>query len=764
MSSNQTPTTDNVLLTLKEARKLALNEPQNYPNVLRSMFNLITKEPETQQQTSEIQQLIVDFMYETFINNSILQQSVKIELAIDSLDALTILTNIHDIATLRKVIDISCVIYRLLFQYVALNDNSNQIWSKITELKNVLVNKFQSNFPLPPSDNTEHDLLRNIATKLDLLKFMMTIIDVSSKTRIIGDPIQNTNSMQFSLNDVPPNHSLIKYDQMEYESQVIFKSMVLRVFNYDIIIAPLITATLNHCILIMKRKPQFVPLLLKTIEEYDTNNKLQSNYQSLEQFKLARKYVDRNLRNFISHCQKYKLIPPEFNMPLGRMANTLTERGTNIRKKNIFAIDEPNIKKRKFEGFYNSSKKMKQMSYSHLYTLNDVNDGLNNFDLSTLPQDYVTNMVVNALQRAPVSKLVKALEIISERYIDAFQKPRPIATPVSQINNNSATTTTATPVAKQEDPEVNDEDEEDERYQVDLNGDFYDPLKVFSLPPPKELSFQEKKQHINIIIKNFLELAKKGGPENDNINNNNNNNNSSQNGEDESELSPGDKGDISKALKKVAIKGWKKGNWLILLSRLATRGMRTKPKSGNNTIVKQEDGSEEPKMSPDQKNNQQLSDLIRLAILEYFLENVHGRIDMVIEWLNEEWYSERVFQLNEYLNEGKDLDKEVITTPIYDIWSRKVVDATVSYIEPNDKKIFLRLLSDLPELNEDLIGRIKSLCIDPGRSAIGFLALQFLIMYRPPVKQMCLKVLQELSESDQEDISIEAKKRLEKFK
>ena len=106
----------------------------------------------------------------------------------------------------------------------------------------------------------------------------------------------------------------------------------------------------------MKRKPQFVPLLLKTIEEYDTNNKLQSNYQSLEQFKLARKYVDRNLRNFISHCQKYKLIPPEFNMPLGRMANTLTERGTNIRKK-IYLPLMNQILKRKFEGFYNSSKK-----------------------------------------------------------------------------------------------------------------------------------------------------------------------------------------------------------------------------------------------------------------------------------------------------------------------------------------------------------------------------------------------------------------------
>ena len=114
-----------------------------------------------------------------------------------------------------------------------------------------------------------------------------------------------------------------------------------------------------------------------------------------------------------------------------------------------------------------------------------------------------------------------------------------------------------------------------------------------------------------------------------------------------------------------------------------------------------------------------MSDLIRLAILEYFLENVHGRIDMVIEWLNEEWYSERVFQLNEYLNEGKDPDKEVITTPIYDIWSRKLL-MRLYHILNLMIKIFLRLLSDLPELNEDLIGRIKSLCIDPGRSAIGF--------------------------------------------
>ena len=53
-------------LLSKEARKLALNEPQNYL-MYYDLCLISSPEPETQQQTSEIQQLIVDFMYETFI-------------------------------------------------------------------------------------------------------------------------------------------------------------------------------------------------------------------------------------------------------------------------------------------------------------------------------------------------------------------------------------------------------------------------------------------------------------------------------------------------------------------------------------------------------------------------------------------------------------------------------------------------------------------------------------------------------------------------
>lgn len=107
----------------------------------------------------------------------------------------------------------------------------------------------------------------------------------------------------------------------------------MKVFDSDIINPPLITATINHCVVIMKKKPQLVKMLLTKINKYDTMEKLRSNYQSVEQFKLARKYVDRNIRIFIQHCLKQKLVPTEFQNPLNIQANALTDRGADIRKR-----------------------------------------------------------------------------------------------------------------------------------------------------------------------------------------------------------------------------------------------------------------------------------------------------------------------------------------------------------------------------------------------------------------------------------------------
>ncbi|KAG7663312.1 uncharacterized protein J8A68_003144 [[Candida] subhashii] len=762
MSSNNAPGTfqpDQIINQLNQAKSLAFDQPETYAQVYRQILPFVNR------QEQSIQSWCVQFIHESFIKNSRLKHADRVDLAIDSLDALINLTNIvKDIHEFINVIEISCITYQLVFQYVAENDGCNQIWSKLTELKNSLVNKFQTNFPLDPSDNTEHDLSRNVATKLELLKFIMIVIDYQSKTQVVGEPLASGSG--FSLNRVSPDHSLIKYSNMEYES-VSLLNLILKTFNHDIIITPLVSATLNHCIIIMKKKPQYASKILGIIDKYDTNSKLQSNYQSIEQFKLAKKYIDRVIKIFLQHCFKNGLIPSNFQH-LNKRIQVLVDRGNDIRKKNIFTIVEPNIKKRKFEGFYNPSKRIKTMDYKNLYILNDLNNELNNFDLTTVPQHILTSMVINALQKVPVPRLSKALEIISDRYTNALEStpaPGPISTPTPPVSVKRPTpqpktlpkvpvSTFNAPVAtqvksefNQQEPAPSDEPSEEDRSEEEEEEEEegYNPEAVYTLPPPKELSFQDKKNHISIIIKNFFNLAKSQAPiatEDDN--------------EEENDADT----DINKELTKIAIKSWKKDSWILLLTRLATRGMRTK---SSETTKAEDDDDYDIEQSPDDKTNQEMSDMIRQAIFDYFLEDIHSRIDLIIEWMNEEWYSEKVFQEARNIKENKKPDIEV-DTPIYNKWADKVLESMINFIEPNDKKIFIRLLSDLPYLNKDLIGKIKSLCFDPARSEIGFLALQFLIMYRPPVKDICVGVLQELSECDQEDVKEEAAKKLSKFK
>ncbi|KAK6458469.1 uncharacterized protein RJT20DRAFT_32056 [Scheffersomyces xylosifermentans] len=712
---------------LNEARTLAFTQPKMFPQVLRMILGILRND------NKEIQEWCIKFLRESFVNNDKLGHADKVDLAIDSLDSLIYLSNIKDMKTFQYVIDISSVIYKLVFQYVAENDGCNQVWSKLTELKNSLVNKFQSNFPLPPSDNVEHDMLRNIHTKVELLKFIIIVIDYQSQTTVVNASGDSTPPPStFSLNKVSPDHSLIKYSNMEYESKSLL-DLVLKIFSYDILIPPLLSAILNHSIIIMKRKPQYANKILSIIEGYDTNIKLQSNYQTVEQFKLAKKYVDRSLKVFIQHITRHALVPPQFQNSLSKKLNLLVDRGIEIRKKNIFAIDEPSIKKRKFEGFLNPSKKLKTIDYKNLYSLTDVDDESNNFDITTVPQNILVNMVVNALNKVSVGRLSKALEIISDRYVDAVESYPGI------VGGPSTVPITVKKEVKKEGDEE-DDDEEDGNFDVDT---------IYTLPPPAELSFQEKKDHINIIIKNFFNLAK---------------NPNFVNVEDKDEVKASEEQDVnvSKELTKIAIKSWKKDSWIVILTRLASRGMRSLE-------------GIEYKTSPDEKNAEAISDMVRNAIFDYFLENIHGRIDLIIEWLNEEWYSEKVF--NEAIalkreqeaaeSKGGPVDTahpNLGDTPVYNKWAGKVLDAMIPFLEPNDRKIFIRLMSDLPYLNEDLVGRIKSLCFDPVRSKIGFLALQFLIMYRPPVKQACVNVLKELGESDQEDLRDEANKLYEKYK
>lgn len=712
-----------VIEQLNQARNLAFSSKETFPQVLRQILQFASN-PDIQ-----IQRWCSKFFKESFLaDETVLSRADKVDLAIDSIDSLIILLEIRDAEMFKDCIDTAIVVFRLVFRYVAENDGCGDVWQKLNELKNTLTNKFQSTFPLAPSDDEEHDMVRSIDSKLEILKFVILVIDYQSKSP--------SNITSFSLSQVQPNHSLIK-QSIEAEAYGLV-DVVLKVITNDILIPPLVTAVFNHFSVLARRKPQFVSKMLNVIENFDTNSKLQSNYQTIDEYKLSKKYVDRILRIFLNHLLRNQLVPSNYTSSLNKKLSLLVNRGDDIRKKNILlpSPEDSNIKKRKFDGFVNPSKRCKTNDYKNLYCLTDSTNELNNFDISTLPQNMLISMTLASLNKVSTNKLNKALDIIGERYKYAVANFAP-----TEIN-------------KEQDGEYDDEDND---------GDDFSPETNYTLPPPKDLSYQDKKEHINLIIKNFFKLADKNVSDI----------------EEKQEL--GGKDTVNKELTKIAIKAWKKDSWFVLLTRLATRGMRTV--DSTKAVIGSEKVENE---STDVAQNEELSDIIRQSIFDHFLDNVHARIDLIIEWLNEEWYSEKVFnedvlykQLTEkYIAEyesnpvendsveervNREIDDIEIPTPTYNKWTGKVLDSLIPFLEPNDKKIFIRLLSDLPYLNEDLVSRIKSLCFDPVRSKIGFLSLQFLIMYRPPVKLACIHILEDLSNSDQEDLKEEATKLLKKY-
>lgn len=712
-------TAPDIIKQLDQARELAFSNHEMFPQVLRQILNFVNN-PEI-----SIKQWCSTFLKDAFESDeSVMNMADRTDLAMDTIDSLIILGNVDDLTIFKNTIDVSIVVYKLVFRYVSDNDGCNDIWGKLSELKTNLTSKFNSTYPLSPSDNEEHDNYRNLISKIELIKFMILIIDYQTKS--------NSNVKHFSLNFVNPSHTLIKRQFVQEEAFGLLDKL-LGVFNKDILIIPLINPILSQLTLLMKRKSHMIPKILNVIENFDTNSKYQSNYQTIEQFKLGKKFVDRVVKIFLNHCFKYQLVPNNHQQALNRKVSQLTQRGDEIRKKNIVEAsdDDVNIKKRKFDGFVNSSKRLKTLDYKNLYCLTDVNDDLNNFDLATLPQNILISMTLSALNRAEPSRLNKALDIISERYKYGI--------------SNSGTIEQDTVNGGEVKKSGKDGDEVDEDIE-------YNPSNLYNLPPPKELSFQDRKDQVNLIIKNFFKLSE-------------------QNVDDVEELQNKEDNGVNKELTKVAISSWKKNAWLVILTRLATRGMRSVD-------------SIDPSVDNDKSG--ELSDMIRLAIFDFFLENIHSRIDLIIEWLNEEWYSERVFNeaqvknqikqellekyeddkdemtdLNELINQQ--LETKTIKTPIYNIWAGKVLDSIIPFLEANDRKIFIRLLSDLPYLDEELVLRIKSLCFDPVRIKLGFLSLQFLIMYRPPIKSTCINILKDLANSDQQDLKDEASQLLAKY-
>jgi symplekin len=179
-------------------------------------------------------------------------------------------------------------------------------------------------------------------------------------------------------------------------------------------------------------------------------------------------------------------------------------------------------------------------------------------------------------------------------------------------------------------------------------------------------------------------------------------------------------------INRLAASSYDRDSWLTLITRLATRS--TAGLDDLSSGIKSEDTGtgllDRPRMS--------LGDTIREMLYTYILEDWRRRIEIAVAWLCEEWYNDQLTKRS-----GGDAPLH------YESCALRLVDGFLNYITAQDK-VLTRFLAEIPELSKTMLGRLKGLCADPTTVQLALTTLLYLVMMRPPVREIALDTVAEI--------------------
>lgn len=199
-------------------------------------------------------------------------------------------------------------------------------------------------------------------------------------------------------------------------------------------------------------------------------------------------------------------------------------------------------------------------------------------------------------------------------------------------------------------------------------------------------------------------------------------------------------------LNRLAASSYDRDSWITVITRLATR---TNAGLDEISVKDEENTVTLPAVS--------MSDSIREMLYAYVLEDFRKRIDVAVTWLSEEWYKERVEQrFASSPNQPRDVPAN------YEKWTLRLVDAFIPYLHSQDK-VLTRFLSELPELTASILARVNTLCRDPSLVNLALTSLYYLVVFRPPVRNIALDTVQDIW-TEYEDARPTAAKYLQRWR
>ncbi|KAJ7224372.1 Symplekin tight junction protein C terminal-domain-containing protein [Mycena pura] len=642
----------------------------------------------------------------------------RTQLASQTLDTLAQLLNDPSPLIVKVVVSCLTTVYPLLFRLLCTNHNNPAAWTTLTECKTrILAFIWDSN--------------TSTGVRLTAVKFLQRVILL--QTRGISDPrLQNKNDPNVSF--CPADHPFISAATLEAEGQQLLQGVIGLLYsskNTD-----LITALLNSWASLTKLRPTVVPIVLAALKGWTPE------LSEIKGFPVASvKSVEKTIRILLVHLSRAQGNAPQVQGNASQIQEILARQATRMdeaameekrrkatlasgvsetRKRPASAPPEPDAKRPRLEPDISST------STTFLAT----------FNFTQLPASLITDLIVANLEAFSENDLISLVNTYRQsRGITASPSSTSTPTPPVSLSVTKPIPTgprNATPevrapaapppaVVKDEpvDPLQMDMDQDELEYEPDrlneeLSGD--DGLGLggdgavdidsvlantmqlldFKLPPPKELSDEEKASLVLSSVSRICESS-------DDLKSN-------------GEVLPSDSAQAGGHSPTEL--------WMLLLVRMVTRVVDVPPiypEEGDQALV---------------NDFHDRQDRLRRKLCDYIMTDFPARIRLATTWMNEEWYNDRI-----------QLEADPDWRPNYDTWLNQIVVSYQTLLDGKDRT-FSRFLLDLPSVPEDVFGLLRELCVDansPEKIQVGFVTLRGLVTQRPSMRTDALNVLLDLT-------------------
>ncbi|GKT89634.1 mRNA cleavage and polyadenylation specificity factor complex subunit [Colletotrichum tofieldiae] len=684
---------------LNDARKLVLGDVKYYPTVVKSILPIVGPTARV-----ELRRWGADFLAEAF-STPALPGSEKETMQLFVLDTLQTMveTPNEDPHVLRSAIQTAASIYPFALRWIygCADREADEI----------------------DSINNSYDTLtweRMVAIKTRILQIWdeaeptVRICCIKFAQRVVlAQSVANPNeprrgdSLDISLDKIPPNHQTLDARTLDAEGAGLLDRMlsVLQENSSDVL---LVDATLNCLSILIRSRPGTANRILNAVLNF--NPMKLANSPMTPRTRVIVKSMEKTTRMLLIHLSKRD--------PHNPMAPRIQQHVERMMRMRHEIFDESG-RKRAFEAQQHAEMDAKRQRIAP--------------QMATTPQIQVT-----PLPPGPHS-LGDVFTLTGSEGLKAFDVGTLPTAMAAKISITTLIRTDAQLLAKaiEPAPQINPETaplgvDEDDDYEPDfaaaedneqiLNKLDSDPvtraddnglgLRTFKLPPPPALTPELALSAGQGSVMSLFQFVK----------------------------TLEDPGKKSKSgINRLAASTNDRESWIAIITRLASRSS-----AGLEEVSPKEEVSGSVPGSS-------LGNSIRDSLYTYVLEDFRRRIDVAITWLHEEWYNDQLQK------------KQEGNHPLhYEKWALKLIDGFSQYLNAQDK-VLTRFLGEIPELSPAILSRVKLMCRDPLVVPLALTSLLYLVMMRPPAKELALDTVQDIW-TEYEDARPLAAKYLVKFR